>query len=219
MMLDRTMPLTRWAQRFSRSTRGRIVALLRDRPRTVEELAGALGLTDNAVRAHLAVLERDELVEHLGVRRTGATRPAHTYGVVPEAEALFSKAYVPLLGRTLEVLAERVGSRKLEALMQAAGRRLTPADVRRPQGRAQRLAAAAEFLNELGASAHVERVRAPSLIRSRSCPVAAVAKTRPEVCTAIASLVGALVEAPARPRCERENGRARCLFEIGAAKI
>jgi predicted ArsR family transcriptional regulator len=64
----------------------------------------------------------------------------------------------------------------------------------------------------------VERARAPSLIRSRSCPVAAVAKTRPEVCTAIASLVGALVEAPARQRCERENGRARCLFEIGAEK-
>jgi predicted ArsR family transcriptional regulator len=209
------MPSTRWTQRFSRSTRGRIVALLRDRPRTVEELASALGLTDNAVRAHLAALERDELVEHLGVRRTGATRPAHTYGVVAEAEALFSKAYVPLLGRTLEILAERMGSRKLEALMQAAGRRLTPVDVRRPHGRASRLAAAAEFLNELGASALVERVRAPSLIRSRSCPVAAVAKTRPEVCAAMASLVGALVEAPARQRCERENGRARCLFEIG----
>jgi predicted ArsR family transcriptional regulator len=209
---------TRWAQRFSRTTRGRIVALLRDRSWTVDELASALGVTDNAVRAHLAVLERDEVVEHLGVRRTGATRPAHTYGVVAEAEALFSKAYVPLLGRTLEVLAERMGSRKLEALMQAVGRRLTPLEVRRPPGRAARLAAAAEFLNELGGSAHVERVRAPSLIRSRSCPVAAVARTRPEVCTAIASLVGALVEAPAAPRCERERGRARCLFEIGTTK-
>ena len=49
--------------------------------------------------------------------------------------------------------------------------------------------------------------------------MAAVAKTRPEVCTAIASLVGAIVEAPARQRCERENGRARCLFEIGAVKV
>src|SRR5712692_316472 len=182
MMFSKAMPLTRWTQRFARSSRGRIVALLRDRPRTVEELARALGLTDNAVRAHLAVLERDDLVEHLGVRRTGATRPAHTYGVVPDAEALFSKAYVPLLDRTLEVIAERMGSRKLEILMQAAGRRLTPVDVRRPHGRASRLAAAAEFLNELGGSAQVERFRVPSLIRSLSCPVAALAKTRPEVC-------------------------------------
>jgi predicted ArsR family transcriptional regulator len=103
--------------------------------------------------------------------------------------------------------------------MQAAGRRLTSVDLRRPHSRASRLAAAAEFLNELGASAHVERVRAPSLIRSRSCPVGEVAEIRPEVCAALASLVGALVDAPARQRCERENGRARCLFEIGSVRV
>ena len=42
------MPLS---QRFFASTRGRIVALLRRESRTVDELAQALDLTDNAVRA------------------------------------------------------------------------------------------------------------------------------------------------------------------------
>jgi predicted ArsR family transcriptional regulator len=38
-----------------------MVKQLRWSGRTVEELARALGLTDNGVRVHLAVLERDAL--------------------------------------------------------------------------------------------------------------------------------------------------------------
>src|SRR3712207_7925006 len=39
-----------WDKRFFESTRGRIVTLLRRSGRTVEELARALGLTDNGVQ-------------------------------------------------------------------------------------------------------------------------------------------------------------------------
>jgi predicted ArsR family transcriptional regulator len=56
-------------RRFFETTRGQIVGLLRRGRRTVEELARALGLTDNAVRNHLATLERDGLVRQDGVRR------------------------------------------------------------------------------------------------------------------------------------------------------
>ena len=56
------MPLSRSDERFFASTRGQIVTLLRRALRTVDELAGELGLTDNAIRAHLAALERDGLV-------------------------------------------------------------------------------------------------------------------------------------------------------------
>ena len=52
-------------RRFLESTRGQVVLLLRRGARTVEELAQALGLTDNAVRSHLAALERDGLVRRM----------------------------------------------------------------------------------------------------------------------------------------------------------
>lgn len=87
---------TRWDQRFFASTRGQVVALLRRSSRTVEELAQALGLTDNAVRAHLAALERDGLARQHGVRRGGG-KPAYAYELTTEAERLFPKAYVPVL--------------------------------------------------------------------------------------------------------------------------
>jgi predicted ArsR family transcriptional regulator len=52
----------RWRVRFLDSTRGQILALLRVESCTVNELAAALKLTDNAVRAHLISLERDGLI-------------------------------------------------------------------------------------------------------------------------------------------------------------
>ena len=68
------MPGMQSNQRFFTSTRGRIVTLLRRASRTVDELAAALDLTDNAVRAHLATLERDGIVQQRGARRGGSTR-------------------------------------------------------------------------------------------------------------------------------------------------
>src|SRR5947199_106053 len=45
-----------WEREHGGTTRGQIVTLLRGGVRSVDELANELGLTDNAVRAHLAVL-------------------------------------------------------------------------------------------------------------------------------------------------------------------
>src|SRR6266487_4983351 len=90
------MRLSHRNQRFFASTRGRIVTLLRRSSHTVEELAQALDLTDNAVRAHLATLERDGLVHQHGKRRS-SSKPASVYDLTPAAEELFSKAYGPVL--------------------------------------------------------------------------------------------------------------------------
>ena len=53
--------MAQFGPRFWESTRGQLVALLRRGTLTVEEMAQSLGITDNAVRSHLTVLERDAL--------------------------------------------------------------------------------------------------------------------------------------------------------------
>jgi len=65
--MEATMTVTAGGrdERFFPSTLGQVMqamTLLRGGDRSVEELARALGLTDNAVRAHLVTLERDEIV-------------------------------------------------------------------------------------------------------------------------------------------------------------
>src|SRR5947199_8389935 len=85
-----------WRERLFKSTRGKILDLLRTRERTVNELAAELRLTDNAVRAHLASLERDRLVSQSGMK-PGVRKPHATYALVPEDEQLFLNAYVRLI--------------------------------------------------------------------------------------------------------------------------
>src|SRR5262249_35118077 len=108
-------------KRFFDSTRGQIVTLLRSAPGTVEELAGKLNLTDNAVRAHLATLERDGLVRQSGLRR-GPRKPHFTYVLTEEADKLFPKAYDALLNQLITVLKTRLSPPELEAALREVGR-------------------------------------------------------------------------------------------------
>ena len=81
-------------QQLLDTSRGRIVTLLRRGGLTVDEIAGQVALTPNAVRAQLMAMERDGVVRRTG-RRPGTTRPSHVFELTPEVEQLLSQAYVP----------------------------------------------------------------------------------------------------------------------------
>jgi predicted ArsR family transcriptional regulator len=205
-------------QRFLETTRGRILGLLRCETHTVEELAQALDLTDNAVRAHLSTLERDGLVRSAGVRRgPGAGKPSTVYELQPEAETVFSRAYPPVLGALLEEVVSRLPSEQMEAILVGTGRRL--AEPLLPPGtasRAARLRAAVGVLNALGGAASLEEGEGGAIIRSCGCPLASAVARRPEVCRAFEALVSEVVGTPAR-QCCRHGDRPSCCFEITAA--
>jgi predicted ArsR family transcriptional regulator len=209
---------TRWDRRFFESTRGQIVTLLRRSNRTVEDLARALDLTDNGVRAHLAVLERDGIVRQRGsVRRSsGGGKPAYVYELTQEGENLFPKAYEPTLRRLLDVLAERLGPEESEALLRSVGRRLAEEHSTQADGAHARLETAVEVLNELGGLAELEERDGTVIIRGYSCPLAGVTPEHPEVCRMAEALVGEVAGVSVREHCDRGE-RPRCCLEIASA--
>ena len=207
---------TNWDERYFESTRGRIVMLLRRSGRTVEELASSQGLTDNGVRAHLAVLERDGIVRQRGsVRRgSGGGKPAYLYELTPEAEELFPKAYEPTLRRLLEVLAERMGPEDTDALLRAVGRGLVEGKTIPTDGTTRaRLEAAVGVLNELGGLAQLEERDGAYLIQGYSCPLAALTPEHPEVCRMAETMLTEVAGVSVYERCERGE-RPRCCFEV-----
>jgi predicted ArsR family transcriptional regulator len=207
---------TNWDERYFESTRGRIVMLLRRSGRTVEELANSQGLTDNGVRAHLAVLERDGIVRQRGsVRRgSGGGKPAYLYELTPEAEELFPKAYEPTLRRLLEVLAERMGPEDTDALLRAVGRGLVEGKTIPTDGTTRaRLEAAVGVLNELGGLAQLEERDGAYLIQGYSCPLAALTPEHPEVCRMAETMLTEVAGVPVYERCDRGE-RPRCCFEV-----
>ena len=196
----------------ARGTRRRIIDLLRRSPLTASEIAVKCGLTHNAVRGHLAGLQRDGLVREGGWRRSG-TRPAVLYEMVPRADSLLSKAYIPFVAHLLRVLGEQMSREQLDALMLTVGQRLG-AEWPRLQGTLpQRVEAASHLLEDLGALTEAEKWDGGFILRGYGCLLGEAVHGRPEVCRAVESLLSHLIEAPVRECCERGE-HPRCCFEI-----
>ncbi len=207
------MRATQWIERLLASTRGQIIALLRRSGRTVNELASELDLTDNAVRSHLAALERDGLVKQERSARRGVGKPAYVYTLTPEADTLLPKAYAPVLGLLLGVLAERLGPEELDGLLREVGRRAAAGRTEAGQDLRMRIDAAYGVLGELGGVADLEESENAVVIRGYSCPLAAVVPGNPQVCHLAETLLTELVGVPVREHCQKGE-RPRCCFEI-----
>jgi len=208
------MKATKLDQRFFDSTRGSIVTLLRGTTRTVNELAAEVGLTDNAVRAHLLSLERDGLVRQSGVRR-GLRKPHYAYTLTPEAERLFPKAYDALLNQLITVLKGRLTPSALDDVLSEVGRSMAHGQAPgKSDGDLERRAQkAVQALEALGGSAKIEREDGKLFIRSGSCPLTAAVAVHPEVCQLAEALVAEIVGMPVRERCDRTTA-PHCSFEI-----
>lgn len=202
-------------QRFFSSTRGQIVLLLRREARTVDELAQQLSLTDNAIRAHLATLERDGIVQQQGVRRSGS-KPAVVYELAAGAEQLFPKAYGAVLHQLLGVLAERMPTDELETALREAGRRIAARWTISEGDLRTRLEAAIEVLNELGGMAELEVCDGHYCIRGYSCPLAAAVPGHPEVCRLAETMLSELVAVPVQEQCEGGES-PHCKFVLPGA--
>jgi Predicted transcriptional regulator len=202
--------------RFFESTRGQIVALLRQSPKTVDELARELDLTDNAVRLHLGTLERDGLVTAKGVRREGSVgKPATEYEIAADAEASFSKAYIPFLTTLLGALGDRMTSTELRALMREVGHRLAADAATSGSSVAGRTEMASELLNALGGVTTVERDADGNglQIKGCGCPLAVAVGQREEVCLAVQTMLRDVIGVQVKEQCDRAD-RPRCHFIV-----
>jgi predicted ArsR family transcriptional regulator len=197
-------------------SRREILGLLGAADRRVGELAEALGISENAVRVHLAALEDEGLVRHAPVRG-GVGKPAHLYRIAPAGEALLSRAYLPFLLQMLDALRGRLDGAEMASLFHEVGRRLAPADrpVGDPRSRAE---AAVRLLVGLGGAAYVDEDGGALVIRSRCCPLGAIAPAHPLTCEAVGTTLTEFMGIPVRADCDLA-GRPRCRFSVGGEAV
>lgn len=208
------MKTTSWRSRILESTRGKILDLLRAKEQTVNDLAAALRLTDNAVRAHLLSLERDGLVLQTGTQ-PGFRKPHVTYGLTPDAEQIFPKAYGVLLDLILMVISKQLSPKELRAAMREVGRRVADNHLLEVEGkpRKQRIETALRILKDLGGSATFEESEGMHLIRGHGCPLAAATSKHPEACLIAEALLTQIVGAPVKERCIHGPAPS-CRFQV-----
>jgi len=209
-----------WHKRFFQTTRGRLIALLRRGRTTVDELAADLGVTDNAVRAQLAALERDGLIEQRGVRR-GAGKPSHTYGLTAAFEPTLSRAYAPLLVQLLRELAGRLSAAELDELLRAVGRRWASELPASGGDVTERARSAVALLEQLGGAVELTpgngvEGAAVMTVRGFGCPVGLAVGQEPKVCAVLEGVLGEVTGLQVKECCERGAGGPGCRFELRA---
>lgn len=205
-----------WQRQHEKTTRNRIIALLRRGQRTVDELAESLGLTDNAVRAQLAALEREKVVQSAGIRRDGTVgKPATIYGIAPESSALFSSAYAPVLTAVLAELGELMTPRQVESLLRRAGHRLAGSVPARANFD-ERVKASAAFLTGLGADADLVQTSDGYEIRGHGCILSDAVVECPGTCAILEQLLRDVTGGDVKERCDRTD-LPSCRFSISPA--
>ena len=208
------MKKTSWRSRLLESTRGKILDLLRAKEQTVNDLAAALRLTDNAVRAHLLSLERDGLVFQAGTQ-PGFRKPHMTYALTPDAEQIFPKSYGVLLDLILIVISKQLSPKELRAAMREVGRRVADNHLLEVKGKSrdQRIETALRVLKDLGGSATFEESEGKHFIRGHGCPLAAATSRHPEACLIAEALLTQIVGTPVKEHCIH-GASPSCRFQL-----
>jgi len=208
------MKIPGWRRRMLASTRGKILALLRVDSRTVNELAKALGLTENAVRSHLTSLERDGLVQGLGTR-PGFRKPHVLYSLAAEAEHFFPTAYGLFLRHVIAVISRRLPLQEFQASLREVGRTAAAEhlDQVADKTHGERIEIALNALKGLGGDATVEEREGKRFILGNGCPLSAATANHPEACLIVEALLSEIIGIPVKERCY--HGEVpRCCFDL-----
>ena len=204
--------MTNWVEQLLGDTQARLLGLLRRSRQTITSLSDALGLTDNAVRMHVASLHRDGIVEQVGTQRDTGGKPARLYGLTRAGEELFPKAYSLVLGKLVEEIVRTQGREPAIELLRAVGRQAA-AGASAGHTTKQKVEAAADVFRGLGTDVAVEQTADGWRLQGYGCPLSAVTSGHPEVCELAKAVVEAVVGAPAKECCQR-GGIPRCAFEV-----
>ena len=202
-----------WLRQVAEGTRGQLLVLLRRSTRTINELASALGISDNAVRMHVAALQRDGLVESAGLERATGGKPAQLFEITREAEERFPKAYALVLGELIGVLEAEQGRGAVTRLLREVGARAASGSGPPAAELEGRVGQAAAVLRALGGDVEVERRGEEWVIQGYACPLSAVTREHAEACSLAETLVGEITGAPTREDCVRGD-RPRCAFRV-----
>lgn len=204
--------MTNWVDRLLGETQAKLLSLLRRSRQTINDLSAALGLTDNAVRTHVAALSRDGIIEPVGTQRDTGGKPARLYALTDAGEELFPKAYAMVLTGLVEEIARRDGRERADQLLRAVGARAA-SEVAIPADLPGRVEAAASALRSMGGDVLVQRTETGWRLQGFGCPLSSVTASQPQVCALAQSLVEEITGRPVTECCDRSD-RPRCGFLV-----
>lgn len=181
---------------------------------TVETLTQSLGVTRNAVRQHLAALERDGTVSR-GPTQPSGGRPEQLYVITQEGLERFPRQYSWFSELLMETLRAQLGqegtAERLDALGRSVGEQMRE-NARKDEALPERLKAVAVTMAELGYEANASG----NAIQAQNCVFHLLAKKYPEICRFDLGLLEAATKRSVDHESCMARGDGKCCFRFGA---
>jgi len=199
------------------ATRQNILHLLRRNGQmTAIELSQSLEIGAVGVRQHLALLERDGLVQVSDLRRS-VGRPSHLYTLTPEAERYFPKNYDRLALDILYHVADQYGHDAVKNVLTARRKNLTQNLAPRMVGknRGEQVLELTSILGEMGYMCECERRDDGWFVLvEHNCPIDCIARYHPQFCSHEIELYQDLLGVPITRDATIVNGDGYCRYFI-----
>ncbi|MEP6766287.1 MAG: ArsR family transcriptional regulator [Gemmatimonadaceae bacterium] len=214
-----------------------LVVLKKAQPVTAHELGAQFGLTPNALRRYLKVLEEDGLVSYRRIVR-GLGAPVYAFSLTESGEALFPRTYASALTTSLTALREARGSDAVREVFSKEWAALSAdaAPLMKSLPLLERTALMAELLTSRGYMA--EAVSEPdehsheisngtshevaiddegvTTLRLFNCSMREIAEKFPEACEAEAQFVSEMLGVPMFRRAHQLRGCRTCEYSTRA---
>jgi predicted ArsR family transcriptional regulator len=201
---------------FANTAAGRVLKAIQLRGEArIDELADDLGVTNSAIRQHLAQLKASGAVRFRTVRE-GVGRPYYLYALTPEGTNLFHRDYGDLARLLIEELAAIQGREALQAVLDRVTARLAEKYREEMEGLdpADRISAWAALLERRGVMVQVEETGSGYLLTEYGCPYQGVALDDRAMCEmecqVMARVLGSRVQIE---QCALDGHRG-CCFHI-----
>ncbi|MFD2703420.1 helix-turn-helix transcriptional regulator [Paenibacillus shunpengii] len=203
-----------------KSTRQRILHMLKVQgPLSAREITAELGITEMAVRRHLATLEKDGHIATSEIRQT-AGRPSAVFGLTDSGEGLFPKTYPKVTLDLLGELAEESGEEMIDLLFERRRNKLHQRYASEMKGKdlAGRVQSLARIQNDNGYMTELMEVEEGFVLKEYNCPISEVADAYGQACRCELELFQSLLEVSvSRTECLAKGGRC-CTYKISSCE-
>ena len=185
-------------------------------PLGIDQLGNELGVMSVTIRAHISVLERDQLLQG-SERRTGrAGRPSRVYSLTEHSQEVFPKGYDNLATAILDNVKKLHGDGLVVKVVEKIGEDLADghSESMCEMDMDGKVKEAVRIMNLEGCIATWEKQEDDYVITAHNCPYLHVAESTPAVCGMEVAFLKKALGTPVKLTNTVVSGSTNCAFHI-----
>ena len=197
-------------------TRSQILKLIKlQYNMTVNELAEALSISSMGVRQHLAILEKEGLVEFQR-EKPKRGRPVHLYQLTEKGNNLFPLSYESFALNLLQEMGRLDGCGLINKVLRGRVKSHMESYARRLEGKslAEKVKILTEIRDEEGYMAEFTEDDEDYMLVEHNCPIVSIAEEYPHVCETELALFRRSLGQKIHREEHLMNGSHRCSYRI-----